>query len=228
MGAWSILRGDEMETASKRSISALAQRTKVLLCLAASLCLVPSESRAEAEDGDLLTGIVARSYGSHTLKTILGRSAKSQKPSKRRSPAASAVPLAVRGTERLKSYEKMVKHYSELHGLDADLIKAVIYVESAGNPRAVSPKGAAGLMQLMPGTAAELGLEDLFDPELNIASGTRYLRSLLDRFHSVELALWAYNAGPQAVAKGRLPAETEAYVPRVLKLRHFFKEQIED
>lgn len=217
-----------METTSKRSISALAQRTKVLFCLAASLCLASSKSHAEAGDRDLLTGIASRSYESHTLKTILGRSAESQKPTRRRSPAASDLPLARRGTERLKDYEKMVEHYSELHGLDADLIKAVIYAESGGDPRARSPKGAAGLMQLMPGTAAELGLEDIFDPEQNIASGTRYLRSLFDRFHSVELALWAYNAGPQAVAKGRLPAETEEYVPRVLKLRHFFKEQIEN
>ena len=77
-------------------------------------------------------------------------------------------------------------------------------------------------MQLMPSTASAMGAIDRFDPEQNIASGTRYLRSLLDRFHSVELALWAYNAGPSAVRDGILPSETEDYVPKVMRLRRGF------
>ena len=77
-------------------------------------------------------------------------------------------------------------------------------------------------MQLMPDTASEMGAVDRFDPEQNIASGTRYLRRLLDRFNSVELALWAYNAGPGSVNDGVLPRETEAYVPRVLRLKRDF------
>ena len=123
----------------------------------------------------------------------------------------------------MEGYREMIEQYSALHELEPALVKAVIAAESGGDPRAVSASGAAGLMQLMPGTAAQLGVENVFDPEQNIASGTRYLRSLIDRFGSVEVALWAYNAGPAAVEKNRLPAETEAYVPKVLKLRHFYK-----
>ena len=86
--------------------------------------------------------------------------------------------------------------------------------------------GAAGLMQLMPITAKELGVTDRFDPEQNIESGTRYLRRLLDRFGSTELALWAYNAGPSAVEAGRMPLETQEYVPRVLLLQNYFSNEI--
>ena len=75
-------------------------------------------------------------------------------------------------------------------------------------------------MQLMPITAKELGVTDRFDPEQNIDSGTRYLRRLIDRFGSAELALWAYNAGPTAVESGRMPEETQEYVPRVLLLKN--------
>jgi len=123
----------------------------------------------------------------------------------------------------VEGYREMIEQHSALHGLDPDLIRAVIAAESGGDPLAISSSGAAGLMQLMPGTAAQLGVENVFDPEQNIASGTRYLRSLLDRFGSVEVALWAYNAGPAAVEQNRFPAETEAYVPKVLRLRHFFR-----
>ncbi len=77
-------------------------------------------------------------------------------------------------------------------------------------------------MQLMPATAAGLGVENRFDPEENIASGTRYLSYLLGRFQSVEVALWAYNAGPTAVRQGRMPLETQEYVPKVLRLRRAY------
>ena len=83
-------------------------------------------------------------------------------------------------------------------------------------------------MQLMPGTAGELGVKDLFDPEENIKSGTRYLGSLLKRFKSTELALWAYNAGPQAVVRGHMPRETQNYVPGVIRLKHQFEKQSGD
>src|SRR6185503_8252149 len=104
--------------------------------------------------------------------------------------------------------------------LDPKLGEAVIRVESAFDSRAVSDKGALGLMQLMPGTATELGVENALDVEENLRGGTTYLRSLLDRFSGdVSLALAGYNAGPAAVEKynGVPPyPETTAYVRRVL------------
>ena len=104
--------------------------------------------------------------------------------------------------------------------LDPKLVEALIRVESAFNSRAVSNKGAMGLMQLMPGTALELGVENAFDVEENLRGGTAYLRSLLDRFSGdLTLALAGYNAGPGAVEKHRgVPPyrETTDYVRRVL------------
>jgi len=97
--------------------------------------------------------------------------------------------------------------------------EAVAEAESGFNPRAVSPTGAAGLMQLMPSTARALGGTDGFDPWQNVLAGARYLRSLLDRFGSLELALAAYNAGPGAVERwGGVPPyrETRSYVSKIL------------
>jgi soluble lytic murein transglycosylase-like protein len=110
------------------------------------------------------------------------------------------------------------------HGLDPQLVEAVVGVESGFRPGAVSPKGARGPMQLMPGTAADYGLRDaraMHDPERNIDAGARHLKSLLKRYSgNVALALAAYNAGPRAVQRHgeRIPpfSETMLYVPAVL------------
>jgi soluble lytic murein transglycosylase-like protein len=110
---------------------------------------------------------------------------------------------------------------AERYDLPEALIRAVVQAESGFKVRAVSPAGARGLMQLMPGTAKEMGVTDPFDIEQNIDGGSRYLRSMLDRFDGdVRLALSAYNAGPGTVAKynGRVPyAETRNYGDRVLR-----------
>ena len=106
------------------------------------------------------------------------------------------------------------------HGLDPALVLAVVKVESAFQPQAVSPKGAQGLMQLMPPTARDLGVEDAFDPEQNLDGGARYLRQLLIRYKGdVKRALAAYNAGPGAEDRHNgIPPyrETRQYVRRVL------------
>ena len=107
------------------------------------------------------------------------------------------------------------------HGLDPELVLAVVGVESAFRPEAVSPKGAQGLMQLMPRTAASLGVEDAFDPAQNLDGGTRHLGALLALYGGdVERALAAYNAGEGAVARhGGIPPfkETREYVRKVLE-----------
>ena len=118
------------------------------------------------------------------------------------------------------SLESLVTNASQANGVPPGLVRAVVMAESAGNPSAISVAGAQGLMQLMPGTAAGCGIADPFDPTQNVACGTSYLRSLLNRYHdNVTLAVAAYNAGPGAVDRyhGVPPyAETRAYVVRVL------------
>jgi soluble lytic murein transglycosylase-like protein len=114
---------------------------------------------------------------------------------------------------------RMVEESARAHNVDPLLVHSVIEAESNYNPHAVSPKGARGLMQLMPPTARELGVTDSFDPRQNIEAGVRYLKYLQELYHDDRLALAAYNAGPAAVQKydQRVPPypETQAYVERV-------------
>ncbi len=114
-----------------------------------------------------------------------------------------------------------IREISQQYGVSAGLVEAVVRTESGFDPAAVSPKGAGGLMQLMPGTATALGVVDRFNPRENISGGVRHLRYLLDRYQgSVAMALAAYNAGEGAVDTYRgIPPypETQQYVRRVLK-----------
>jgi soluble lytic murein transglycosylase-like protein len=122
-------------------------------------------------------------------------------------------------------YGAVVAQLAARYGIEAALLHAVIAVESGYNARAVSPRGAAGLMQLMPQTARRYGVADVFDPVDNVRAGARYLADLLKLFdNDLTLALAAYNAGEGAVLKHgrRIPPyrETTAYVPRVLEFYH--------
>jgi soluble lytic murein transglycosylase-like protein len=121
---------------------------------------------------------------------------------------------------RTTAYDGLIVEHSTLHGIRADLIRAVIQAESAFNPFARSIKGAMGLMQLMPATAAEFQVRDAYNPAENIRAGVAYLKRLLLRFsQNEELALAAYNAGPGAVVKygGVVPPyrETRDYVKKI-------------
>jgi soluble lytic murein transglycosylase-like protein len=116
-------------------------------------------------------------------------------------------------------FDDLIRQHASLHGVSPELVKAVIQAESNFNPYAISPKGAMGLMQLMPATARSLGVADPFHPEENIRGGVSYLAGLLARYdQDVELALAAYNAGPGAVERyGAVPPyrETRDYVKKI-------------
>ncbi len=116
---------------------------------------------------------------------------------------------------------ELVKTASGTYRLDPDLVNSVIRAESGFNVRAVSPKGAQGLMQLMPRTSSQLGVQNAFDPQANVEGGARYLRELLERYNfDLIKALAAYNAGPQRVEQyGGVPPyyETKAYVARIVR-----------
>ncbi|MDZ4726335.1 MAG: lytic transglycosylase domain-containing protein [Leptospira sp.] len=125
--------------------------------------------------------------------------------------------------------ESFIQKTAEAKGIDPNLVKAVIKTESGFKPNAVSPKGALGLMQLMPSTADMLGVDDPMDPKENIIGGTTYLKDMLTKFGDTEKALAAYNAGPGAVKKyGGVPpyAETQDYIQKVKK--NFYKYSKED
>lgn len=144
--------------------------------------------------------------------------------------AASAPTEAGRAIDwgaRAVAYNHLIDKAARKSALEPALVRAVIAVESAFNPRAVSSAGAQGLMQLHPTTAKRYGVGNAFDPEQNVRGGTRYLRDLMRRYdNNLELVLAAYNAGEQAVERyGRqIPPyrETQAYVPAVLRLYQQF------
>lgn len=192
-----------------------------------ALGLVPlAEDGASNEADSELTGALPPIYIQGRVKTyekvVIGRRRKS---------------LASRGAAPVKSDDSdliyktvakvekkpidispLIEKYAAKYELDPWLVRGVIEVESNFRPGARSPVGAGGLMQLMPGTASYLGCQDRFDPEQNIAAGTRYLRMMLDRFGDENLMIAAYNAGPGNVERyGGIPpfAETQRYVVKV-------------
>jgi len=138
---------------------------------------------------------------------------------------AAASPISARlakpQSAKPQDLKEVINAISDQHHLDPDFISSVIHAESGFNPRAVSPKGAQGLMQLMPGTASKLGVSNAFDPRANVEGGTRYLSELLERYNfDVIKALAAYNAGPRRVQQyGGVPPyyETRTYVARIVR-----------
>jgi soluble lytic murein transglycosylase-like protein len=164
----------------------------------------------------------------YSWKDATGRLIISDAP---KDPAAKTYAVAYVGTSfgvtrtpatkrRVTEFDDLIVEHATQHSLHPDFVRAVIQAESAFNPRARSVKGAMGLMQLMPGTAAEYGVTNAYDPVQNIRAGVSYLKSLLVRFgNDVSLALAAYNAGPRAVEKyGRaVPPykETRNYVSKI-------------
>lgn len=181
--------------------------TAVLACLA-----LPPSTRADIYSRTDADGAVHLSnHATDPRFAVLVREPAPPRPT----PARPARPAGM-------PYAELVDEAARHQGLDSALLHAVIATESAHNADAVSPKGARGLMQLMPATAARYGVVDPHDPAQNIRGGSRYLRDLLERYDSdLRLTLAAYNAGENAVARhgNRIPPyrETQDYVVRVLE-----------
>jgi hypothetical protein len=142
----------------------------------------------------------------------------------------SKIPPSPKPTQQPVDLNEVIRTASGNYRLDPDLVNSVIRAESGFNVRAVSPKGARGLMQLMPQTASQLGVQNAYDAQANVEGGTRYLRELLERYDfDLIKALAAYNAGPQRVEQyGGVPPyyETKAYVARIV--RDFNKKKLAD
>jgi soluble lytic murein transglycosylase-like protein len=144
-----------------------------------------------------------------------------KKPDRKKAAKTEAkTAVLVKKSRHAGNYSSIVEEKSKKHNVDPKLVKAVISAESGWNPSAVSPKGAVGIMQLMPGTASDMGVDNRYNPEQNIEGGIKYLRYLLDKFNgNMTLALAAYNAGPTRVERAQgVPAipETVNYVKRVM------------
>jgi len=164
---------------------------------------------------------IERAEGKNTLAPA-DNTAVNPLQSRRRTSSASNSGVAL--IDRVRGrWQSLISEASARYGVDENLVTAVIARESAGNPNAVSPKGAKGLMQLMDGTARELGVRNSFSPAENISGGVRYLRDMLRMFNGDEtLALAAYNAGPGNVRRfGGVPPfrETQEYITAVRNLR---------
>ncbi len=139
------------------------------------------------------------------------------------------IPPSVSGRKAEHQYHKFIVQTASKYQIDPALIKAIIMAESGYNPKAVSKKGAKGLMQLMPETAEALGVEDIFNPRQNITGGVQYFKDLVNRFNGdVKLALAAYNAGSRYVRNynGVPPFKaTRYYIKKVLKYYQKYKNQ---
>ncbi|MFI8479525.1 lytic transglycosylase domain-containing protein [Pseudomonas sp. NPDC078700] len=184
----------------------------VLLLTACTYNALADVYSATAEDGSItLTNIYKADAG--YVRIIREPKVSAVKP-----PAATLSAKPVNSD----SYNALISAAATENQLPEALIHAVISAESNYDPRALSKQGAAGLMQLMPGTASDMGVVDVWDPAANIRGGTRYLKSLMELFNNdISLALAAYNAGPNAVLRngGVIPPypETQRYVPTVLE-----------
>ena len=195
-----------------RNLLSLRQITLGLVALAAVLAgAVPADAQIYSwrdADGRLILAN-SKPRGGESVQTFAVPEADGVRTTR------SAVAL-----DRMQAYDDLIVEHSRLNNVRPSLVRAVVQVESGFNPRAYSPKGAMGLMQLMPATAREFGVKNPFNPEENVRGGVAYLKQLLDRYdNNEELALAAYNAGPGAVDKHHqsIPPyrETRNYVTKV-------------
>ena len=221
-----------MRTPSVRVESRTAWPGAARLAFAAWLLVATAAAQAQIYAGsEAATGaVVLSNFRSEQTSTLVdGTTQPTEPPAPRaapapsapRPPAATAATAAVAAARTSAEVRTVVDRVASRHKLSPALLNAVIRAESAYDPRAVSPKGAIGLMQLLPSTGQRFGARDLFSVEQNVEAGAGYLRWLMTMFDDhLDLVLAAYNAGEQAVVNAgcRIPAypETQAYVKRIL------------
>lgn len=175
------------------------------------------------EEAQVTLGGPGRTAGNPDFSLYLGQALAAFKAAGTEAPAMTSAPPTGLGREN-----GLIDRVAAANGLPPNLLRAVVEAESGGNPAATSSAGARGLMQLMPATAASLGVTDPYDPVQNLYAGARYLKGLINRYGDLRLALAAYNSGPGTLSRlgvtdwdrdqDRLPAETRVYVPRVMNL----------
>jgi len=126
-------------------------------------------------------------------------------------------------TKSIGPWEPYIVRYSRQYGVDADLVRAIIYAESKGDPFSISRDGAVGLMQVMPETADYFGIDNLLEPEQNIKAGVMYI-SWLIKYYGEEHVLWAWNAGPGKTRKNLMPRETKRFIVEVISVKTYLKD----
>jgi soluble lytic murein transglycosylase-like protein len=206
------------------SLNRLPAEAIAIPVLPANIALVPEHVASSPVSGDLPEqGICLDADGEDDVNRLLLAAEKAQHPPSDDAPAPEP-------QQPEPPFHHLILQAANDHDIEPALIRAVILAESNYNPRAVSKRGARGLMQLMPRTAAALGVEDLFDPADNINGGVKYLRQLLDRFdNDMRLALAAYNAGSRHVRNynGVPPFRaTRLYIKKVFKYKDIFQQEM--
>ena len=195
-----------------------------------------SESLIKASAGNIFCGIFSIIFtfsiiifpreGIHKKTDLVLKGRRPYKQGITQNVTKNPFPLLKTSKKELVFYD-IILEAAEEHDVDPALVKAIIMAESGYNPAAISKKGAIGLMQLMPATAGDLGVEDLFDPERNVNAGVRYLKRLLNQFEGdISLALAAYNAGSRKVKKfqGIPPYKaTQYYVKKVFEYYKYYQ-----
>jgi soluble lytic murein transglycosylase-like protein len=197
-----------------------------LILIFVSFLLTPTLHRNAVADPGFLGTLVEAEFQASYPFTIVDQTTESitaaaEKPSEKIKPAKAAVKVKL-------LYRTIIQQASRRYGVESAMIKAIIMAESSYNPRAVSSRGAAGLMQLMPTTADSMGVKDKFDPKHNIDGGVRYFKNLLVRFDGdIRLALAAYNAGAKKVRQynGIPPYKaTRSYINKVFQYYQRYKD----